>query len=122
MNQFIAALKIFHFPNIILLQLDITIKYIFFFGNLLIQLLAAVEARAVGGNIQLSTGSNLISLISLKSFTYGKKLDMVMEARGYTGQYYRVKQPLKTKDFWLVLPIFYFSGVALFREELICIE
>ena len=90
MNQFIAALKIFHFPNIILLQLDITIKYIFFFGNLLIQLLAAVEARAVGGNIQLSTGSNLISLISLKSFTYGKKLDMVMEARGYTGQYYRV--------------------------------
>ena len=31
MNQFIATLKIFHFPNIILLQLDITIKYIFFF-------------------------------------------------------------------------------------------
>lgn len=114
MNQFIAALKIFHFPNIILLQLDITIKYIFFFGNLLIQLLAAVEARAVGGNIQLSTGSNLISLISLKSFTYGKKLDMVMEARGYTGQYYRVKQPLKTKDFLVSIVYLLFFGGLLY--------
>ena len=36
---------------------------------------------------------------------------MVMEARGYTGQYYRVKQPLKRKIFGLVLPIFYFSGL-----------
>ncbi|MFG5501539.1 energy-coupling factor transporter transmembrane protein EcfT, partial [Enterococcus faecalis] len=103
---------------IILLQLDITIKYIFFFGNLLIQLLAAllaaVEARAVGGNIQLSTGSNLISLISLKSFTYGKKLDMVMEARGYTGQYYRVKQPLKTKDFLVSIVYLLFFGGLLY--------
>ena len=113
MNQFIAALKIFHFTNIILLQLDITIKYIFFFGNLLIQLLAAVEARAVGGNIQLSTGSNLISLISLKSFTYGKKLDMV-KARGYTGQYYRVKQPLKTKDFLVSIVYLLFFGGLLY--------
>ena len=90
------------------------IKYIFFFGNLLIQLLAAVEARAVGGNIQLSTGSNLISLISLKSFTYGKKLDMVMEARGYTGQYYRVKQPLKTKDFLVSIAYLLFFGGLLY--------
>ncbi|PQG71488.1 energy-coupling factor transporter transmembrane component T, partial [Enterococcus faecalis] len=114
MNQFIAALKIFHFPNIILLQLDITIKYIFFFGNFLNQLLAAVEARAVGGNIQLSTGSNLISLISIKSFTYGEKLDMVMEARGYTGQYYRVKQPLKTKDFLVSIAYLLFFGGLLY--------
>lgn len=45
-----------------------------------------------------------------------------MEARGYTGQYYRVKQPLKTKDFLVSIAYLLFSGVALFREELICIE
>lgn len=37
-----------------------------------------------------------------------------MEARGYTGQYYRVKQPLKTKDFLVSIVYLLFFGGLLY--------
>lgn len=101
--ELLVTLKRLHLPNVILLQLDITIKYIYLFGHLLLEMLQAVEARAVGGKIKLAVGSNLIGLIYLKAIAYGKQLDRAMTARCFTGEYYGVRQPLRKKDQLFVL-------------------
>ena len=44
-SEMLAALKGLHFPNLVLLQLDITIKYIDVFGKQLMDLLKGIEAR-----------------------------------------------------------------------------
>lgn len=96
--ELLTTLKRLHLPNVVLLQLDITIKYIYLFGHLLLDMLQAVEARAVSGNIKLAVGSNLIGLIYLKAVAYGQQLDRAMTARCFTGEYYDSRQPLRKKD------------------------
>ena len=46
-SEMLAALKGLHFPDLVLLQLDITIKYIDVFGKQLMDLLKGIEARAL---------------------------------------------------------------------------
>ena len=55
----LAALKGLHFPDLVLLQLDITIKYIDVFGKQLMDLLKGIEARSFGGNHRFRIGSNI---------------------------------------------------------------
>ena len=58
-SEMLAALKGLHFPDLVLLQLDITIKYIDVFGKQLMDLLKGIEARSFGGNHRFRIGSNI---------------------------------------------------------------
>lgn len=74
-SEMLAALKGLHFPDLVLLQLDITIKYIDVFGKQLMDLLKGIEARSFGGNHRFRIGSNIWGILYLKAIRYGEELN-----------------------------------------------
>ena len=50
-SEMLAALKGLHFPDLVLLQIDITIKYIDVFGKQLMDLLKGIEHEALAATI-----------------------------------------------------------------------
>ncbi|MDU5564843.1 MAG: energy-coupling factor transporter transmembrane component T [Streptococcus vestibularis] len=101
-SEMLAALKGLHFPNLVLLQLDITIKYIDVFGKQLMDLLKGIEARSFGGNHRFRIGSNIWGMLYLKAIRYGEELTQAMEARCFVGEYVKSSQSFTWKD-WLAL-------------------
>ena len=101
-SEMLAALKGLHFPDLVLLQLDITIKYIDVFGKQLMDLLKGIEARSFGGNHRFQIGSNIWGILYLKAIRYGEELTQAMEARCFVGEYVKSSQSFTWKD-WLAL-------------------
>ena len=85
-SEMLVALKGLHFPDLVLLQLDITIKYIDVFGKQLMDLLKGIEARSFGGNHRFRIGSNIWGILYLKAIRYGEELTQAMEARCFVGR------------------------------------
>ena len=101
-SEMLVALKGLHFPDLVLLQLDITIKYIDVFGKQLMDLLKGIEARSFGGNHRFRIGSNIWGILYLKAIRYGEELTQAMEARCFVGEYVKSSQSFTWKD-WLAL-------------------
>ena len=101
-SEMLAALKGLHFPDLVLLQIDITIKYIDVFGKQLMDLLKGIEARSFGGNHRFRIGSNIWGILYLKAIRYGEELTQAMEARCFVGEYVKSSQSFTWKD-WLAL-------------------
>ncbi|BCA87035.1 cobalt permease [Enterococcus saigonensis] len=102
--QLLGLLKRWHLPNIVLFQLDITIKYIYLLAKVLLNMVKGIRARHVGNHhLKMYLGTNLIALVYLRSLDYGKKLQQAMEARGFDGTYHSQKIPFKKTDYWYIL-------------------
>lgn len=98
--QLLSLLKRWHLPDIVLFQLDITIKYIYLLANVLLNMLKGVRARHVGNkHLKMYLGTNLIALVYLRSLDYGRKLQQAMEARGFNGTYHAQREPFKKADY-----------------------
>ncbi|MBM7635331.1 energy-coupling factor transporter transmembrane component T [Streptococcus saliviloxodontae] len=108
MSDLLLALKSLHFPDMILLQIDITAKYIYVFGNMLGDILKGIEARAVGQHLNFQIGSNIWGILYLKAVQYGKDLQKAMEARGFTGAYYDKGPTFIWKDYLCLLVVILF--------------
>ena len=67
-SEMLAALKGLHFPDLILLQLDITIKYIDVFGKQLMDLLKGIEARSYGVTTVSKLGAMSGEFSTLKQY------------------------------------------------------
>lgn len=104
--EFLSTLKSLRLPDVVLLQLDITIKYIYFFGHLLLEMLKAIRARAVGNQLKLALGTSLFGIIYLKALAYGRQLNWAMEARCFNGEYFQLKRQLTKQDQLTVLAHF----------------
>ena len=100
----LQALKKLHFPNIVLLQLDITIK------------LKGIEARSFGGNPDFQIGNNIWGILYLRAVRYGKDLQKAMEARGFTGEYKDSEERLRFRDY-LCIALVFLCIVAIRIEE-----
>lgn len=75
-------MKKLRFPDLVLLQLDITVKYIYiFWTNAFVAILKAIEARAVGRYLKFQVGSNIWGMLYIKAVEYGKEPQHAMEAR-----------------------------------------
>ena len=112
----LQALKKLHFPNIVLLQLDITIKYIYLFGRILQDMLKGIEARSFGGNLDFQIGNNIWGILYLRAVRYGKDLQKAMEARGFTGEYKDSEERLRFRDY-LCIALVFLCIVAIRIEE-----
>ncbi|MHC9537264.1 energy-coupling factor transporter transmembrane component T [Dellaglioa sp. BT-FLS60] len=97
----IMALKKYHFPDILIFIIDITIKYLKVLSESLYSMTAAMELRSVGTNKhQYQSLSNLFGNLYLKTKSMALDMYSAMESRGFTGDYHfpRTKQGVHFTD------------------------
>lgn len=87
-SNIIKALKSLFMPDIFILVLDITIKYILLLGELALQLLYALKLRSVGVNRSKQTFlAGISATVFLKSKEMAEEMYGAMQCRGFTGDY-----------------------------------
>lgn len=87
-NDITKTLKLFFIPDIFILVLDITIKYIVIFGEFSLNMLYALKLRSVGKNKNKTTSlSGIIGTMFIKSKEMAEEMYGAMECRGFTGEY-----------------------------------
>lgn len=83
------ALKKFHIPDIFILVLDITIKYIFMLGDYSLNMLYALKLRSVGKNTnKYGSMAGIAGTTFLKSKEMTTDMYHAMECRGFSGEYF----------------------------------
>lgn len=87
-NETSKALKVFFVPDIFILVLEITLKYIYILGEAALEMFYALKLRSVGRNTNKYTSlSGIIGSLFLKSKEMGEEMYSAMECRGFTGEY-----------------------------------
>jgi cobalt/nickel transport system permease protein len=82
------SLKFFFVPDIFILIMDMTIKYIVILGNFSINMLYSLKIRSVGRDKSKHTSlSGLIGTLFLKSKEMAEETFYAMECRGFSGDY-----------------------------------
>ncbi len=82
------SMKVFHIPDIFILVLDITIKYIVILGEYSVNMLYALKLRSIGrNNRKYQSLSNLMGGLFLKSKEMAELTYSAMECRGFDGHY-----------------------------------
>ncbi|ETA80929.1 energy-coupling factor transporter transmembrane component T family protein [Youngiibacter fragilis] len=87
-NDITGALKVLRVPDIFILVLDITIKYIVLLGEFSLNMLYALKLRSVGkdkGKYQSISG--IAGSMFVKSREMAEDMYSAMECRGFTGEY-----------------------------------
>ncbi len=83
-----SALKRFFVPDIFILVLDITIKYIVMLGEFTLNMMYALKLRSVGKNKNKYTSlSGIAGSLFIKSKEMAEDMYAAMECRGFTGEY-----------------------------------
>jgi len=94
-NKITCALKRFFVPDIFILVLDITIKYIVMLGDFALNMLYALRLRSVGKNEKKYTSlSGVAGTLFIKSKEMAEDMYHAMACRGYTGEY-RIQNKFK---------------------------
>jgi len=84
-----SALKRFFVPDIFILVLDITIKYIVMLGDFSLNMLYALKLRSVGKNkSKYASLSGVAGTMFIKSKEMAEDMYNAMECRGFTGEYH----------------------------------
>lgn len=82
------ALKRFFIPDIFILVLDITIKYIVMLGEFSLNMLYSLKLRSVGRNRSKYTSiSGIAGTMFIKSREMSEDMYSAMACRGFTGEY-----------------------------------
>lgn len=83
-----SAMKIFFVPDIFILVLDITIKYIILLGEFSLNMLYSLKLRSVGKNSNKNSSlSGIAGTMFIKSKEMAEDMYAAMECRGFTGEY-----------------------------------
>lgn len=84
-----SSLKIFFVPDIFILVLDITLKYIVMLGDFSLNMLYSLKLRSVGKNRSKYTSlSGIAGTMFIKSKEMAEDMYSAMECRGFTGEYH----------------------------------
>lgn len=87
-DRVISSLKRFHFPDLIIFVLDITIKYIYMLGEFTLEMLYALKLRSVGKNKnKYASLGGIAGTLFVKSREMSEDMYYAMECRGFTGKY-----------------------------------
>lgn len=87
-NAITEALKLFHIPDMFILILDITIKYIYKLGELSLNMLYALKLRSVGKNrSKYQSMAGIAGNTFLQSKEMAEEMYHAMECRGFSGEY-----------------------------------
>lgn len=100
-NAITEALKRFHVPDIFILILDITIKYMYMLGEFSLNMLYALKLRSVGkNNNKYSSMAGIAGTMFLQSKEMAEDMYNAMECRGFSGEYHIYnKSKLKLMDY-----------------------
>ncbi len=82
-QQFILALKQLHFPNVLILTLDITVKYCYLAGIYLQESLYSIRFKTLGQKASFQLLGNLIGELYLSLKSRMNDLYQAMVLRGY---------------------------------------
>lgn len=89
-----GALKFFHMPDLFILILDITLKYIAVLGDFALAMFYALKIRSVGHSEKGAQSlAGIAGTLFLKSKTMADDLFNAMTCRGFTGTYKRRMMP-----------------------------
>lgn len=87
-NELSKALKLFFIPDIFILVLELTLRYIYILGEAAAEMLQALKLKSVGKNDKkYGSLSAIAGNLFLKSKDMGEELYSAMECRGFTGEY-----------------------------------
>lgn len=102
-----STLKLFFIPDIFILVMDITIKYIFLLGELALDMFHALKLKSVGrSDSKNSSISAIIGTIFIKSKEMAEDMQDAMECRGFNGEYTQYRQyRVSLKDFIFIIYI-----------------
>lgn len=88
-NSITSALRRFFVPDIFILVLDITLKYISMLGDFALNMLYALKLRSVGKNkSKYASVSGIAGTLFIKSKEMAEDMYDAMECRGFTGEYH----------------------------------
>lgn len=94
----LTALKTFRLPDIFLLTLDLTVRYIGLLGVLAGELLSALKIRSVGHNPRKRRAmGGMIGVLFLRSVDLSTETEQAMECRGFSGRYALKKRARLTR-------------------------
>ncbi|MDF2909333.1 MAG: energy-coupling factor transporter transrane protein EcfT [Sporolactobacillus laevolacticus] len=87
-HALIAALKLFRVPDLFILILDITLKYIVIFSDFTLNMFYALKLRSVGKNAKKAAPvAGIAGTLFLKSKEMSEDLYDAMVCRGFSGHY-----------------------------------
>ena len=87
-NHVTKALRQLHIPGIFVFTLDITLKYIVLLGNLINDLLTAMQLRAVGRNRKKYTSvGGVMGVTFVRGAEMNRQMYEAMQCRGFTDDY-----------------------------------
>ena len=87
-DRLTGSFKQFHLPDLFIIVLDITIKYIVRLGEFALELLYALKLRSVGKNRRkYSSLGGITGTLFLKSREMSEEMYHAMTCRGFTGEY-----------------------------------
>jgi cobalt/nickel transport system permease protein len=82
------SLKLFFIPDLFILILEITLRYIYILGEASLEMLQALRLRSIGRNSsKYMSLSGILGNLFLRSKEMGDELYSAMECRGFTGEY-----------------------------------
>lgn len=116
-NDITKTLKLFFVPDIFILVLDITIRYIVIFGEFSLNMLYALKLRSIGKNKNKTTSaSGIIGTMFIKSKEMAEDMYGAMECRGFTGDYkLHRKYRFRLNDIlWIIINIGFLASYFYF--------
>lgn len=87
-NEITSSLKLLYIPDIFILVLDITMKYILILGEFSLNMLYALKLKSIGKSSSKGTSlSGIVGTMFIKSKDMAEEMYGAMECRGFTGEY-----------------------------------
>lgn len=87
-NEFIAGLRTYHVPGLVIFVFDIALKYIVLLGDVAAGALESLMLRSVGRNRdKRGSSAGVMGITFLKAHDYAGEMYEAMECRGFTGEY-----------------------------------
>jgi len=119
-NSITSALKGFFVPNIFIVVLDITIKYIVMLGDYALNMLYALKLRSVGKNKSKNTSiSGIAGTVFIQSKEMADDMYAAMECRGFTGEYYVYRNSkIKITDYIYIIINFAIIFTFIYLERI----
>ena len=92
-NKITGSLKSFRVPDLFIITLDITLKYIVLLGDVCLNMLDALRLRSVGKNREKGKAlSGVLGVTFLKSREMADEMYGAMVCRGFEGEYERPRE------------------------------
>lgn len=87
-NHVTGALRKFHVPGVVIFMIDITFRFIVLLGNLMTEMLTALQLRSVGRNRRkYDSVGGIMGTVFVRGAEMNREMYEAMQCRGFTDDY-----------------------------------